>query len=167
MFWQCQAKSNSSTPSADVSSTKETLTSCGLWIGAFLQGQCTTSSLQGYSYTKQEHPWILQQLSAVFWSHGGVHNSILSINGPQKISNMQIQARPPQFDLNIVCTGGWKENIALPGTLSQFSSWNRGLEGFHFPLFYKNVFFSKTYQLEEWKILYLPVNFIISLANLG
>lgn len=121
----------------------------------FLTRTVYTSSLQGYSYMKQEHPWILQQLSAAFCSHGGVHDRILSINGWQKTSNMQIQARPHQFDLNIVCTGEWKENIALPGTLSQISSWNKGLEGFHFPLLYKNVFFSKIYRRNEKSCIFL------------
>lgn len=46
---------------------------------------------------------------------------------------MQIQVRPLQFDLNITCTGGKKENAELPGALSQISSLSGGLQWFHFP----------------------------------
>lgn len=53
---------------------------------------------------EQEYPWISQQLFSVIYSHTGVHDSFLCINGLQKFSNIQIQ----------VCSGpAGGENKAL------------------------------------------------------
>lgn len=124
----------SSTPSVDVSSSWEKVTSCGPWIRGvfclFTRKMCHVFSPAGRrnilgSYRSDLKPWWTTSYS-------------LCMDGPQKFGDMQIRAL--QFDLNIFCIEGKKRKDCTPSSSFSVFLLKQRIQRVSFSLPCKDVF---------------------------